>query len=358
MIRTPTGAKQCCHPTGLYILSIAEAGERLGFYLLLALFTLYLNERLGLSEAAASTWYGNYTALAYVAALPGGWVAGRCGQRRQWIVVGALLLGAGYLLMGQGLRWLPWSVGVLVVGNGFFKPNISALVGQLYRPDDANREEGYSVFYTAINLGGLIAPLAGELARSAFGWPATFCLAGGVLGLSVIALLLGWRHIPAARTSSPEKPAHSDEENRGSTAHAERRQLIRAVTVLLVMTAAIVPFWAAVMQSGNALTFWARDNTTRALQLLGWRFVIPPGVYAAVNPALVALLALPVSRSFAWLAGRGKPVTPGWKMILGLLLTAAGCGVMVAAGRLGGDTGRVSQAWLIGCYLLHSCGEL
>lgn len=357
MYAAPTADRLRRHPSGLYYLAGAEACERGGFYLLLALFTLYLNEKLHFTEKEASGWYGNYLAAAYLSALPGGWLAGRWGQRRQWVVLGALLLGVGYWWMGLGRDWLGWAIGLLVVGNSLFKPNISALVGALYGLGDPRRNEGYSVFYLSINLGGFAAPLVGEFARGRYGWSAAFGLAGGALVLSTIMLLLGWRHLPTAKADTRDLAVDSTPQD-AQTATRERRQLSRALVILLICAVALVPFWAVFQLNGSALTFWARDNTVRVFHIVGVAFEIPPGVFAAVNPLIVCLLALPVSRTFAYLRRSGVPVTTGGQLLLGVLFTALGCTVMFAAAKLGGNTGRVSQLWLDACYLLHSVGEL
>lgn len=326
-------------PTGLFILSIAEACERAGFYLLLALLTLYLNERLGMTEAESSRWYGNYMSAAYLAAFFGGWAAGRWGQRRQWIVFGAVLLAVGYGLLGLGRSWLAVSVVVLVLGNAFFKPNISALIGALYPSGDSRG--GYQVFYFAINLGGFAGPLVGEWVRGRYGFTGAFAVAAAALVLSNLVLLAGWKHLPATTS------AHAVEVD-------GERKLSRALTILLICSVALVPFWAVFQQNGSALTFWARDNTNR--QFLGHE--IPPGSYNAVNPLIICALGAPVAYAFSLLQRRGIRLTSGTKILLGVLFCAAGCATMYLASRLGGDTGRVSQWWLIGCYVWQSVGEL
>lgn len=338
-----TVEKRQPHPPGLFALSAAEAGERFGFYLVLALLIMYFEEGLGMSKPAASAWFGNYTALAYVAAVPGGLLAGRFGQRRWWVLAGAGLLTVGYWTLGRGLPLLYPSVAVLIIGNGLFKPNISAMVGQLYPLGDSRRREGFAIFYFAINFGGTLGPLAGEFARSRWGWSGPFVVATAALLLSKALLLVGWRYLPKDRhAAGPNDPRQ------------DGRSLSRALTVLLICSVALVPFWAVFQQTGTALTFWARDNTVRSL----WGREIPPGDYASVNPVMVLALSPLITLAFRYLRRKCPGFTTAWKLIAGVLFAAMGFGLMNAAARLGGDTGRVSQAWLIGCYLCHSVGEL
>ena len=340
-----SASRRHSHPAGLYVLSAAEGIERNAFYELMALFTLYLNEALGMSKPDATNWYGNYLAGAYLAALPGGWLAGRVGQRHQWIMAGALLLSAGYWMLGHPRSWLACAVAVLVVGNSLFKPNISALVGALY-DRGGRRNEGFAIFYFAINLGGFLGPLLGEGLRSRYGWNAAFGFAAASLMVANVILFAGRRHLPRTTVAAPLQ--------QGPESSQERAALSRALTVLLICSVALIPFWAVFQQSGAALTFWARDNTTRTV--LG--FEIPPGMYASVNPLVVCMLTVPVARVFSYLARRGLRVSTAWKLLLGVLFVAASFAVMYLASLTGGNTGRVSQAWLCACYVLQTIGEL
>ena len=154
------------HPDGLYVLFFTEMWERFGFYLMIALFSLYLNEQLHWSEADASRMFGTYNGLVYLTPFFGGIFADRVFGYRRAVITGATLLAAGYLLFAVGnMVAFYCSIGLLVLGNGLFKPNISTLVGNLYHQGDSRRDSAFSIFYMGINIGAGLAPLVGGYIR-------------------------------------------------------------------------------------------------------------------------------------------------------------------------------------------------
>src|SRR5271154_2948906 len=172
------------HPRGLATLFFTEMWERFSYYGMRALLILFMTASvakggLGFPVVKAGAVYGFYTAMVYLLSLPGGWVADRIfGQRRAVLYGGVLIIAGQAFLMSPGLEGFYAGLGLLMLGTGMLKPNVSTIVGQLYAQGDRRRDSAFSIFYMGINLGGLLAPLAcGWVARLA-GWRLGFGLAG------------------------------------------------------------------------------------------------------------------------------------------------------------------------------------
>ena len=177
------------HPTGLYTLFFAEMWERFSFYGMRALLLLYMIKGfLGFGDKDANAVYGAYTALIYMTPFFGGMIADRMIGKRTAVVIGGLLMAAGHLLMMiQTELWFFCALGLLITGNGFFKPNISSMVGELYTEQSTKRDSGFTIFYIGVNLGGAISPLLCGYIGETYGWERGFGLAtiGMLIGLAV-----------------------------------------------------------------------------------------------------------------------------------------------------------------------------
>jgi proton-dependent oligopeptide transporter, POT family len=177
------------HPTGLYTLFFAEMWERFSYYGMRALLLLYmLKGFLGFGDKDANAVYGAYTALIYMTPFFGGMIADRMIGKRTAVVIGGLLMAAGHLLMMiQTELWFFCALGLLIAGNGFFKPNISSMVGELYTEQSTKRDSGFTIFYIGVNLGGAISPLLCGYIGETYGWERGFGLAtiGMLVGLAV-----------------------------------------------------------------------------------------------------------------------------------------------------------------------------
>ena len=177
------------HPTGLYTLFFAEMWERFSYYGMRALLLLYMIKGfLGFGDKDANAVYGAYTALIYMTPFFGGMIADRMIGKRTAVVIGGLLMAAGHLLMMiQTELWFFCALGLLIAGNGFFKPNISSMVGELYTEQSTKRDSGFTIFYIGVNLGGAISPLLCGYIGETYGWERGFGLAtiGMLVGLAV-----------------------------------------------------------------------------------------------------------------------------------------------------------------------------
>jgi POT family proton-dependent oligopeptide transporter len=290
------------HPPGLYVLFFTEMWERFGFYTMLALFTLYLKDpKQGFSWTAAdaTSLYSWYLMFVYASPLVGGWIADWKLGYRNSVLIGGVIFLVGYLLFALPSIYAVYAaLACLVVGNGFFKPNVSAMVGQLYPEGSRLKERAYNIFYMGINIGALAAPLVAEFMRAQFGFKPAFVVAG--LGMVVsVGILWFWRryvvdprHTPAAPqadaaavTADAPPPAVPQSPMQ---AVPEWKRVLALVVIFLI----VIVFWMVFHQNGSTLTYWADDNTA-------WQF--SGTISNAINPFWVITLTFPLVWFWGWL---------------------------------------------------------
>lgn len=188
------------HPKALPYLFLSEMWERFGYYLMIGIFTLYLKDvetGFAMTESEASDLYGTFIALVFLTPFIGGLVADRYFGYRKSIIIGGLMMGVGYLMMGiHSLPMLYLAMTLVIIGNGFFKPNISTLLGNFYNDEQykVKKDEGYNIFYMGINVGAFICNFFGAAFKILFGWKAAFAVAGVGMFIGVIVFLLGTKH--------------------------------------------------------------------------------------------------------------------------------------------------------------------
>jgi len=181
-------------PKGLYVLFLTEMWERFGFYTMFSLLVLYLTHKVGLGDADAALLYGTFASLAYMTTLPGGFLADRLLGFRRAIIMGAAIMALGYLSLLQSTpATVTWSLAILIVGNGLFKPNVGSLLGMLYDDDDPRRESGFTIFYLGINSGAFAATLIAGWIGATFGYDIAFAIAGVGKVISLITFVIGRR---------------------------------------------------------------------------------------------------------------------------------------------------------------------
>jgi POT family proton-dependent oligopeptide transporter len=396
------------HPKGLYVLFGAEMWERFSFYSMLALFTLYLQnaeEGFGWVRNDATRLYSYYLAAVYFTPLIGGFIADRALGYRKSVIIGGFFFMAGHLLLSfrsVGIMYL--ALVCLVIGNGFFKPNVSAMVGKLYPEGSHLKDRAFNIFYMGINVGAFLAPLVMEAVRSKFGYHAAFAVAAGGMLISVAILILFKRHIEgvdagtgagaraSATVAADDASAVRGNESQASLTtedlppveksvdaaktDAPRRNLIdsisdsRRVLALIVIFLIVIVFWMAFHQNGSTWTYWANDNTDWTasavvpilVKILTLGIVsgddISGVISNAINPFWVIVLTFPLIGFWGWLDKRGlEPSTPA-KMGIGMFLVAAAYLIMYWGAISGGDVGRVSPWWLIIAYAVITLGEL
>lgn len=191
------------HPKGLYALFFTEMWERLAFYTMVGILLLYVTDTekggLGLDAAAGNEIYGLYLAFVYFTPFLGGMIADRFLGYRRAVFVGAVCMASGLFLMSiPGSTYFGLGLLGLIIGNGFFKPNISVMVGNLYEPGDPKRDAGFNIFYMGINIGAFVANILAAAVRNDLGWLWTFRVAGFGLVVSLIILLVNWKKLEVA----------------------------------------------------------------------------------------------------------------------------------------------------------------
>lgn len=356
------------HPRGLYLLFATEMWERFSYYGMRALLVLCLiaatdaaNAGFGWDKGDALRLYAWYTGFVYFTPVLGGWLADNFIGQRLAVVLGGLIMAAGQFTLAasfgaKSIHIFYAGLVLLIVGNGFFKANISTMVGELYPKGDIRRDGAFTIFYMGINTGAFFAPLVcstlGE--DPAWGWKFGFIAAGVGMLLSVVIQMLFARRFLGDLGVRPA--AKRSREMAGGTHERMTIQERERLQVIVVLFVFVVAFWAAFEQAGGLMNIWAEASTNR---MLGG-FQVPAGWFQSLNPLYIVILG-PMFAAF-WLAlGRRErnPSAPV-KMIFGLLLTGLGFLFMIAAvlqAKAAPDH-KASMTWLALAYLLHTMGEL
>ncbi|HWK38673.1 MAG TPA: peptide MFS transporter [Hyphomicrobium sp.] len=393
-------------PQGLSTLFFAELWERFSYYGMRALLTLFIIAPaaaggLGFSTVEAARIYGNYTMAVYLLSIPGGFIADRyLGAHRSVFIGGSVIALGHFTLAVPTVAAFYMGLALVALGTGLFKPNISAMVGNLYAPGDERRDAGFSLFYMGINIGGLMAPLVtGFLAQSALfknwlsangfdpasSWHWGFAAAGVGMTLGLIAYM---RRTPLLRSAGPP-PSKPDTSPWPSLLVIGGTLAILGLTVLsddprfhwlraaflLAPVAAIVwfamrgdvegqhlaavfvffiaamIFWAIFEQAGITIALFGQQLTHN--ELFGWSF--PPAWYQSLNPLFVILLA-PLFAALWLRLGARQPSSPV-KFTLGLFFLGTSFLLMVPAAMLTAE-GLVSPLWIVGLFFLQTVGEL
>jgi len=326
------------HPFGLYVLCTTEMWERFSYYGMRSLLVYYMIKCVLLPEnapqvlgygavktalewvfgpltiqALSSQIYGLYTAFVYLTPFFGGIVADRwLGQRRAVIVGAVIMSGAEFMLMKQSL-FFP-ALLLLILGNGFFKPNISTQVGSLYPAGDHRRDRAFSIFYVGINIGATLSPLiAGTLGERA-GWRWGFCSAGVGMLLGLVIYLWGQRHL--APDNVMKRAAGAAEKRPVEPLTADDWKKIAALVVICVLN---IVFWGVYEQQGNTMALWVDTNTDRVI--LGWE--MPATWYQSFNSIMIVAFTPVVLAFWRWQDRRKREPSSVGKMALGCLLLGA-----------------------------------
>ncbi|MDG2166330.1 MAG: peptide MFS transporter [Opitutales bacterium] len=398
------------HPSGLSTLFFTELWERFSYYGMRALLVLFMvdavqNGGMGLDDKTASSIYGLYAAFVYMAALPGGWIADRLlgAQRSVW--VGGLVIAAGHFTLAvPSTPTFFLGLVLVVIGTGFLKPNISAIVGQLYPEGGARRDAGFTIFYMGINMGAFLGPLICSYLGEQVNWHAGFGAAGVgmVFGVIQYKLSVGRLGDAGLHPSKPKGAGSSGMDKAwypviggfglvsilvllgiagavqfnplalaknttylivglafaffiyvfafGNLTKTERNHTI----VILVLFISSALFWSGFEQAGSSLNLFADRHTDR--MLFGWE--IPAGWFQSLNPFYIVVLA-PVFAA-CWVRLAKKQLDPSMpaKFALGLVILGLGFLVMVGAAKLVVAGNQAAPYWLILTYLLHTMGEL
>jgi len=391
------------HPRGLATLFFTEMWERFSYYGMRALLILFMTASaakggLGFPVVKAGAIYGFYTSMVYLLGLPGGWLADRIFGQRRAVLYGGILISTGqfFLMSSHGFYT---GLGLLMLGTGLLKPNVSTMVGQLYGTGDRRRDSGFSIFYMGINLGALLAPLACGYVGERIGWRLGFGLAGLGMVTGLIQYTMGGKYLGSAglRPTAPEPRLKRNAAlaagavalilggvgllaATGRVEITAQRVSAALGVVLIVVSAAVFAwlllgrgwsaterkrsgailvlflasavFWAAYEQAGSSLSLFAERSTNRVV----FGFDFPASWYQFV-PALFVMILAPV---FAWLwiaLGKREPSSPT-KFALALVFGGIAFAILIPPARATITGALVSPWWLTGTYFLQTVGEM
>ena len=402
------------HPRGLATLFFTEMWERFSYYGMRAILVLAMvaavegtNPGLGLSREMAGAIYGLYTGAVYLASLPGGWVADRLIGLRDAVFYGGLIITLGHFTMAIPSTQT-FFVGMILIalGTGLLKPNVSAMVGDLYPEGGARRDAGFSIFYMGINTGAFIGQIICGYLGEQVGWHWGFGAAGVFMLIGLVQYRLTGHHlgeIGLQPASSGDPAKDLQERRRGWISVGLAMAVLALVTVaaaggalaidpvrfsqgagIFIVTLAIVyfgyvlsfggltslekkrvgvivvlfvgaaTFWSGFEQAGSSFNLFAQDYTDRVL--FGWE--VPASWLQSVNPMFIILLSPFFAALWVNLGRRNLAPSAPFKFGLGLVQMALGFLVLFFAAQCVVDGEKVAPTWLILTYLFHTTGEL
>ena len=347
------------HPVGLYTLFFTEMWERFSYYGMRAILVLYLvtqttdqNAGLGWTNAEALALYGWYTMLVYVASIPGGIIADRLLGQKKAVIWGAVLLVIGHSVLAIEEMWAFFTgLAFIVAGVGMLKPNISTMVGGLYKKGDIRRDKGFTIFYIGINVGAFLSSLIVGYVGEVYGWHYGFGLAGICMFFGLIQFLYGRKYLVGVGEYLGKSESEEERE-------ALKRPLTKIekdrVIVLILSFLMVIVFFGAFEQAGGLMNIFAKDYTNR--MLLGWE--VPASWFQSLNAFFIITLGTTVAAFWAKRQLKGKQASSLFKMIMGLIIMGTGFLFMTAATAQYESTGSSAMYWLVLAYLFHTVGEL
>jgi POT family proton-dependent oligopeptide transporter len=391
-LRQPLPAKnETSHPPGLYLLFFVELWERFSYYGMRAILTLYMVAALvmpagqegiaglGFSKAEAGQVMGWFQGFVYLMPILGGYVADNYIGRRLSISLGGLMMMTGHLCLAAqaGLPMFFLGLVLLCLGNGFFKPNISTIVGELYKEGDARRDAAFTIFYMGINIGALAAPIVCGWFRSEasgyMGYRYGFltAAAGMLLGL-ILYWLMGDKYLGDLSKKPAGKARKSDAADPSAAAKPLTKIETDRIVVIVVLSLFVTAFWAGFDLAPTAMTFFTDNLIDRKLTD---SLTIETSWFQSINPIFVVVLAPVFAALWVSLARRKREPSTPVKMAIGIVLAGVGFLFMYAAALQVGDPNigklidgkeyelpasvpKAAMSWVILAYLFHTLGEL
>lgn len=397
------------------MLFFTEMWERFSYYGMRALLVLYMVQYLRYSDARSYAVYGSYTALVYATPVFGGILADRLLGYKKAVVLGATIMALGHFAMAFHAAFYQ-ALGLLIVGNGFFKPNISTIVGRLYQPGDQRRDSGFTIFYMGINLGAALAPALCGAIGQIYGWHYGFGLAGIGMLLGLCVFLSGQRWIEGL-AEAPDPQLLKRRFWLGWTLQAwlylgtlaaitlawllvqhgawvgrllsalgiavfgwlvlyllRRADAVERdrILVILVLTLFSVVFWAFFEQAGSSMNLFTDRNVNRTISVpiasvlnrilspfgVSTPKELPASIFQAVNPIFILTLAPLFGVLWIRLGKKGLEPSFPLKFGLGILQLGLGFGALWFGATHAAVQGMVPVGWLLLGYLLHTTGEL
>lgn len=414
----PTQKELFGHPVGLYILFFTEMWERFSYYGMRAILVLYLvsattggNAGLGWTGSEAIALYGWYTMLVYVASIPGGIIADKLLGQKKTVLVGGIILVIGHGILAVEEMWAFYSgLALIIVGVGMLKPNISTMVGGLYREGDVRRDKGFTIFYIGINLGAFLSSLIVGYVGEEIGWHWGFGLAGIAMAFGLLVYLWGQKYL--REVGNLLSQAERDE---GASLGGMFKDLLKSplqliitsilmvlsvyylvmesipygllfifltlVTALMLMVykdlttqvmkdryivmilsfLLVVVFWGAFEQAGGLMNIYALEKTDRTfsytLPLIGSE--VPATWFQSLNALFIIIFGVAVANFWAKRKLKNKEASSIFKMATGVIIMGLGFIFMaMAADNYVPYQEKSAMYWLVLAYLLHTIGEL
>ena len=382
------------NPHSLTTLFFTEMWERFSYYGMRALLVLYLVNSLNYSNEEALHIYAIYTGLVYLTPIIGGYLADRYLGTQKTIFIGGITMMLGHFLMAfPNLLYL--AMGLLIIGNGYFKPNISTLLGKLYKTNDTRRDSGFSIFYIGINLGAFLAPLIVGYVGETINWHYGFAIAGIGMFAGLIQFYFGQNKIIEEDTSKKTKKLDFSDwgsilffslinipiillvfkinsfinlyiyeilflsfiyliilflnkKNKINLINSDLKKVI----YIGILSLFVIFFWIGFEQAGGSLTLYANNSVDR--NFLG--FIIPASFFQSINPLIIILLGPLIANFWLRIDNSKYQINTSQKMGLGLILLSFGFFLIMYVNNT--NVSSINLWWLVGVYFLHTLGEL
>ncbi|MFN7096562.1 MAG: peptide MFS transporter [Gammaproteobacteria bacterium] len=385
-------------PRGLYILFFTELWERYGFYTIQALLVLFLTEHFLLSDKKAYGIFGAYGAMIYATPVIGGYIADKILGFRRAIYFGGFLFICGYSLLAlldRGI-WFYFALSCLICGNGFFKSNVSSLLGRFYSENDVRRDAGFTLFYMGINIGSFLATLLGAGMAARYGWNVAFGIAAIGMVIGMIVFTLGQKQI--GQIGDPPKLATLKKKRLGvlneiwvfvgtiiiigtlscllqfpdivrwgllffgiatifyvltTSIQLDGYQHRRVIALLILILFSVI-FWSLYYQTFSSITLFIDRVVNRHV----FGVTIPTAMFQSISPTIIILLSPILSWVWLTLAKRGIGLSAPMKFALGILQMAIGFLILTLAVYFDSDAGKIAAAWMLLIFFSQTMGEL
>lgn len=406
------------HPVGLYVLFFTEMWERFSYYGMRAILVLYLvsattggNAGLGWTTGEALALYGWYTMLVYLASIPGGIIADKVLGQKKTVLVGGIVLVAGHGILAVEEMWAFYSgLALIIAGVGMLKPNISTMVGGLYREGDIRRDKGFTIFYIGINVGAFLSSLIVGYVGEEIGWHWGFGLAGIAMALGLIVYVAGQKYLTNVGNLLAQVEGEEDASIGDLFKDLLKSPLQLMITgglilfsiywlffesipygllfiflslvvglmlmvykdltskimkdrylVMLLAFLLTVVFWGAFEQAGGLMNIYALEKTDRTisytLPLIGSE--VPASWFQSLNALFIILFGVAVANFWAKRKLKSKEASSLFKMATGVIIMGFGFVFMaMAAQDFEAGVDKSAMYWLVLAYLLHTIGEL
>lgn len=362
-IKAPHQRELFGHPIGLYILFFTELWERFSYYGMRAILVLFLvanvgdeNSGFGWTDKEALALYGTYTMLVYIASIPGGLLADRVFGQKKAVLIGGILLCIGHGVLAVEALWAFYTgLGFIIAGVGMLKPNISTMVGGLYKPGDDRRDKGFTIFYIGINVGAFLSALIVGYVGEKIGWHYGFGLAGIGMVIGQLVYMWGQKFLVGVGDFIGQSETEDREAFTRDLTKVEKDRMI----VMFLSFILIIVFWGAFEQAGGLMNLYTKEKT----DLVFAGFNVPASWFQSVNAFFIITLGAPIAAFwYNWKKG-GKEGSSLFKMAIGVIIMGWGFLFMSKASTevvMDGENviEKSAMIWLFLAYLFHTIGEL